>query len=48
VTIGSFTLAGGVLLASARHEEVGFILLALAGGQLLFHLWGDWRRKKKS
>ncbi len=46
VTIGSFTVAGGALLAAGRHEQVGFILLALAGGQLLFHLWGDWRRKR--
>jgi ubiquinone biosynthesis protein len=47
VTIGSFTLAGGMLLATARHEEIGLILLVLAGGQLLLHLYGDWRRRKK-
>jgi ubiquinone biosynthesis protein len=47
VTIGAFTVAGGALLASGRHEEIGLILLGLAGGQLLFHVWGDWRRRKR-
>ena len=46
VTIGSFTLTGGALLAAGRHEEIGLGLLALAGAQLLFHVWGDLRRKK--
>jgi ubiquinone biosynthesis protein len=46
VTIGSFTLGGAGLLAAARHEEIGLVLLVLAGAQLLVHLVGDLRRKR--
>src|SRR5262249_43387061 len=38
VTVGAFTLAGGQLLANARHEEIGIGLLVLAGLQLVWHL----------
>jgi ubiquinone biosynthesis protein len=45
VTIGAFTLGGAGLLAASRHETLGWTLLAIAGGQLLFHVVGDLRRR---
>ena len=42
-TIGAFTVAGGALLATGRHDGLGWTLFGLAGAQLLFHLWGDLR-----
>jgi ubiquinone biosynthesis protein len=45
VAIGSFTLAGAGLLAAGRHEQLGWTLLAIAGGQLLLHVFGDLKRK---
>ena len=45
VTIGAFTLGGAGLLAASRHETLGWTLLAVAGGQLLFHVVGDLRRR---
>jgi ubiquinone biosynthesis protein len=44
VTAAAFTVTGGYLLAGAKHEEVGMILLALAAAQLLVHLVRDLRR----
>jgi hypothetical protein len=37
--------SGEVLLAFGRQELLGAVLLALASAQLVFHLWGDLRRK---
>jgi ubiquinone biosynthesis protein len=45
VTVAAFTLAGSLLVALGENELLGIVLLALAGAQLLFHLWGDLRRK---
>jgi ubiquinone biosynthesis protein len=45
VTIAAFTVGGALLMALGRFEVVGMVLLGLAAAQLLFHLWGDLRRK---
>jgi len=45
VTIAAFTVGGALLMALGRFELWGMVLLGLAAAQLLFHLWGDLRRK---